>query len=94
MRDFIEQVNSYYPLSEETANALLEICTEQFYKKTNYFRDQEKQQDIITLSGKVWLVIILWTKSEKTYIKCFLRKKVSRQLRFLLLKKNREILTL
>ncbi|WP_407483252.1 Crp/Fnr family transcriptional regulator [Elizabethkingia meningoseptica] len=33
MRDFIEQINSYYPLSEETANALEGICKEQFYKK-------------------------------------------------------------
>lgn len=31
--EFLKQVNTYYPLSEETITALLDICSEEQYKK-------------------------------------------------------------
>ncbi|WP_160137796.1 Crp/Fnr family transcriptional regulator [Chryseobacterium sp. c4a] len=31
--EFLKQINSYYPLSEETSEALMDICSEERYKK-------------------------------------------------------------
>lgn len=31
--EFLKQINSYYPLSEETSEALMNICSEERYKK-------------------------------------------------------------
>ncbi|WP_394337107.1 Crp/Fnr family transcriptional regulator [Chryseobacterium viscerum] len=33
--EFVKQVNQYYPLSEETVKALLDICTEEYYHKND-----------------------------------------------------------
>ncbi|NIF05207.1 Crp/Fnr family transcriptional regulator [Chryseobacterium sp. Tr-659] len=33
--EFLKQINQYYPLSEETINALLNICTEDKYSKND-----------------------------------------------------------
>ncbi|KAB1232848.1 Crp/Fnr family transcriptional regulator [Chryseobacterium viscerum] len=35
MSEFVKQVNQYYPLSEETVKALLDICTEEYYHKND-----------------------------------------------------------
>jgi len=35
MEDFLKQINSYYPISLETANALLSICKTQSFKKND-----------------------------------------------------------
>ncbi|WP_343680794.1 Crp/Fnr family transcriptional regulator [Chryseobacterium arthrosphaerae] len=34
--EFLQQINQYYPLSDETAGALLEICTEEIYRKNEH----------------------------------------------------------
>ncbi|WP_338129753.1 Crp/Fnr family transcriptional regulator [Chryseobacterium arthrosphaerae] len=34
--EFLQQINQYYPLSDETASALLEICTENIYRKNEH----------------------------------------------------------
>jgi CRP-like cAMP-binding protein len=33
--EFVKQINQYYPLSEETVKALLDICTEEYYHKND-----------------------------------------------------------
>lgn len=33
--EFLKQINAYYPLSEETSNALMDICSEEQYKKND-----------------------------------------------------------
>ncbi|UKB81712.1 Crp/Fnr family transcriptional regulator [Chryseobacterium sp. MEBOG07] len=35
MSEFVKQINQYYPLSEETVKALLDICTEEYYHKND-----------------------------------------------------------
>ena len=35
MEDFLKQINSYYTLSDETANALMAICKIRFFKKND-----------------------------------------------------------
>ncbi|MDP9959702.1 Crp/Fnr family transcriptional regulator [Chryseobacterium lathyri] len=39
MKELLEQINSYYPLSEETAEALLNICTEEKYCKNDLLQE-------------------------------------------------------
>ena len=34
--EFLKQINSYYPLSEETTAALMSICSEELYKKNDF----------------------------------------------------------
>lgn len=49
MQDFIEQINSYYPLSAETTDALLGISKEDCFKKNELLQNLEKQPAIIIL---------------------------------------------
>ncbi|MDQ0064725.1 Crp/Fnr family transcriptional regulator [Chryseobacterium lathyri] len=39
MKELLEQINSYYPLSEETAEALLNICMEEKYCKNDLLQE-------------------------------------------------------
>lgn len=34
--EFLKQINSYYPLSEETTAALMSICSKELYKKNDF----------------------------------------------------------
>ena len=40
MQDFIEQINSYYPLSAETTDALLRISKEDCFKKNELLQNR------------------------------------------------------
>lgn len=35
MKEFLEQINQYYPLSEETISALIDVCVEEKYNKND-----------------------------------------------------------
>lgn len=39
MKEFLEHIHSYYPLSEETAAALLNICTEDRFMKNDFLQE-------------------------------------------------------
>ncbi|GEN70674.1 Crp/Fnr family transcriptional regulator [Chryseobacterium lathyri] len=39
MKDLLEQINSYYPLSEETVKALMNICKEETYHKNDLLQE-------------------------------------------------------
>ncbi|SHF77767.1 Crp/Fnr family transcriptional regulator [Chryseobacterium vrystaatense] len=39
MRELLEQINSYYPLSEETVGAMVNICTEERFRKNELLQE-------------------------------------------------------
>lgn len=39
MKEFLEQISTYYPLSEETVKALVNICTEETYYKNELLQE-------------------------------------------------------
>lgn len=39
MKELLEQINAYYPLSEETVGALMNICTEEKFRKNDLLQE-------------------------------------------------------
>lgn len=91
MQDFIEQINSYYPLSAETTDALLGISKEDCFKKNELLQKsgETARYYYFIKSGLVGYYTID-EDGEQVY-KLFFAEKAFRQPRFLLLKMNPEI---